>query len=74
MMEVITWLSEKALELLNGGLINVCKALSAQTHVFSIVAIVGAYLIMLGNKETGTKITSTTLITYVLLKVVGSLC
>ena len=73
-MEAITWLSEKALELLNGGLINVCKALSAQTHVFSIVAIVGAYLIMFGNKETGTKITSTTLITYVLLKVVGSLC
>ena len=73
-MEVITWLSEKALELLSGGLINACKALSAQTHVFSIVAIVGAYLIMFGNKETGTKITSTTLIAYIILKVVGSLC
>lgn len=72
-METLTWLGEKAMQFLSGGFINICAALATQTHVFTIVAIVGAYLIMMGNKDAGTKVTSTTLITYIILKVVGSL-
>ena len=72
-MEVLSWLGEKAVQFISGGFVNVCGALAAQTHVFTIVAIVGAYLIMVGNKEAGTKVTSTTLITYIILRVVGSL-
>ena len=72
-MEVLSWLGEKAVQFISGGFVNVCGVLAAQTHVFTIVAIVGAYLIMMGNKEAGTKVTSTTLITYIILRVVGSL-
>ena len=73
MAQTLAWLTEKAMNFLSGGFISICGALAAQTHVFTIVAIVGAYLIMMGNKEAGTKVTSTTLITYIILRVVGSL-
>ena len=72
-MEVMSWLGEKAVQFISGGFINICAALANQTQLFAIVAIVGAYLVMVGNKEVGTKVTSTTLITYIILKVVGSL-
>lgn len=72
-MEVLSWLGEKAVQFISGGFVSVCGALAAQTQLFTIVAIVGAYLVMVGNKEVGTKVTSTTLITYIILKVVGSL-
>ena len=72
-MEVLSWLGEKAVQFISGGFVSVCAALAAQTHVFTIVAIIGAYLIMIGKKDAGTKVTSTTLITYIILKVVGSL-
>ena len=72
-MEVLSWLGEKAVQFISGGFVSVCGALAAQTHVFTIVAIIGAYMIMIGNKDAGTKVTSTTLITYIILRVVGSL-
>lgn len=69
---VLNWLGEKAVEILNGGLVAVCGTLASQTEVFMIGALVGAFFIMLGNKNTGTKITSTSILLYVILKVIGS--
>lgn len=69
---VLSWLGEKAVELLNGGLVGLCGALAAQTQVFMVGALIGGFFIMLGNKNTGTKITSTSILLYVILKVIGS--
>ena len=74
MENILGWLTEKITYLLNGGLVGVCKILASQTSAFVIVAVVGAYLLMLGNKETGHKIISTTVIAYLIVKVVSLAC
>ena len=74
MENMLGWLTEKITYLLNGGLVRVCKILASQTSAFVIVAVVGAYLLMLGNKETGNKVISTTVIAYLIVKVVSLAC
>ena len=68
----LEWLCEKAVEFLSGGFITICGVLAAQSEIFVIGALVGAFFIMMGNKQTGTKITSTSIFLYVILKVIGS--
>ena len=68
----LEWLCEKTVEFLSGGFITICGALTAQSEIFVIGALVGAFFIMMGNKQTGTKITSTSIFLYVILKVIGS--
>ena len=68
----LEWLCEKTVEFLSGGFITICGALVAQSEIFVIGALVGAFFIMMGNKQTGTKITSTSIFLYVILKVIGS--
>nr|DAG16340.1 MAG TPA: hypothetical protein [Caudoviricetes sp.] len=70
--EGLNWLCEKAVELLSGGLVSICGALAAQSEVFVIGALIGAFFIMFGKKATGTKITSTSIFLYIILKVVGT--
>lgn len=72
--QTLEWIGEKGLKIIGGGIIGACKLLAAQTPVFIIVAVGGAYLVMLGNKETGNKIISTSVITYLILKVVSVAC
>lgn len=74
MENALNWLGDKGLELIGGGIVGVCKLLAGQTTVFVIVAIAGAYFIMMGYKDTGNKIISTSVITYLILKVVSLAC
>lgn len=74
MENALNWLGEQALNLINGGLVEICKVLASQSSVFVLVALVGAYFIMLGNKQTGSKIMSTSVITYLIIKVVSASC
>ena len=71
---ILGWLTEKVADLLNGGLVGICKLLSSQTSAFIGVAVIGAYLLMLGNKETGNKIFSTAVFVYLIVKVVSLAC
>lgn len=41
-------------------------------YIFVIIAIIGLYLTMSGNREKGTKITSFSIITYLIVRVVFS--
>ena len=70
----LNWLGEQVLNLLNGGLVGICEMLASQSSLFVLVALVGAYFIMLGNKQTGSKIMSTSVITYLIIKVVSASC
>ncbi len=54
------------------GLKTVCDNLAQQEFVFVIGALIGAYFMIAGNKKVGTKITSTSFILYIILKVVTS--
>lgn len=74
MENALNWLGEQVLNLLNGGLVGICEMLASQSSVFVLVALVGAYFIMLGNKQTGSKIMSTSVITYLIIKVVSASC
>ena len=74
MENTLNWLGEQVLNLLNGGLVGICEMLASQSSVFVLVALVGAYFIMLGNKQTGSKIMSTSVITYLIIKVVSASC
>ena len=74
MENALKWLGEQVLNLLNGGLVGICEMLASQSSLFVLVALVGAYFIMLGNKQTGSKIMSTSVITYLIIKVVSASC
>ena len=74
MENALNWLGEQVLNLLNGGLVGICEMLASQSSLFVLVALVGAYFIMLGNKQTGSKIMSTSVITYLIIKVVSASC
>ena len=74
MKYTLEWLGEQVLELINGGLVGICNTLAPQTSLFVLVALVGAYFIMMGNKQTGSKIMSTSVITYLIIKVVSASC
>ena len=67
----LNWLSEKGIELLSGGIISICKLLAEQSQVFIVGALIGAFFLMIGNKKTGNKITSTSILLYVILKVIA---
>lgn len=75
-MKAIEWVCNKVMVFFGDGLMNgftaICGALSEQSEVFLIGAIVGAFFLMMGYKETGNKITSTSILLYVILKVVGA--
>lgn len=58
---------------LGDGLKVVCDSLAKQDFVFVVGAMVGAYFIIAGNKNVGTKITSTSIILFVFLKVVAAI-
>lgn len=58
---------------LGEGLKVVCDSLVQQDFVFIVGAMIGAFFIMSGNKNVGTKITSTSIILFVILKVVATL-
>lgn len=70
----LEWVGEKGLEIINGGVIALCKLLASQSSAFVIVAIIGAYIVMLGYKDTGNKIMSTSVIVYLIVKVVSVAC
>ena len=74
MENALNWLGEQVLNLLNGGLVGICEMLASQSSLFVLVALVGAYFIMAGNKQTGSKIMSTSVITYLIIKVVSASC
>ena len=62
MMEnALNWLIEQASKLISGGLVGICKLLAEQTHVFIFGAIIGALFLIIGKKDTGNKIMSTSL-------------
>ena len=58
---------------LGEGLKVVCDNLVQQDFVFIVGAMIGAFFIKSGNKNVGTKITSTSIILFVILKVVATL-
>ena len=74
MKYTLNWLGDQVIDLINGGLIEICKTLAPQTSLFVLVALVGAYFIMMGNKQTGSKIMSTSVIAYIVVKVVSASC
>ncbi len=58
---------------LGEGVKVICDSLAQQDFVFIAGALIGAFFIMAGNKNIGTKITSTSIILFIILKVVVSL-
>lgn len=54
------------------GVKILCDSLAQQEFVFIVGALVGAYFMIAGNKKVGAKITSTSFILYIILKVVAS--
>ena len=74
MKYTLEWLGDQVVDLINGGLVEICKMLASQTSVFVLTALIGAYFIMLGNKTTGSKIMSTSVIAYLVIKVVSASC
>ncbi len=58
---------------LGEGVNVMCDSLAQQDFVFISGALIGAFFIMAGNKNIGTKITSTSIILFIILKVVASL-
>ena len=74
MENALNWLIEQASKLISGGLVGICKLLAEQTHVFIFGAIIGALFLIVGKKDTGNKIMSTSIILYFALKVVSVVC
>ena len=74
MENALNWLIEQASKLINGGLVGICKLLAEQNQVFIIGALVGALFLIVGKKDTGNKIMSTSIILYFALKVVSVVC
>ena len=58
---------------LGEGVKVICESLAQQDFVFAVGAMVGAYFIIAGNKNVGTKITSMSIILFVALKVVAAI-
>ena len=74
MENVLNWLIEKASGLISGGLAGICGLLVEQTQVFMIGAVIGALFLIIGKKDTGNKVMSTSIILYFALKVVSVVC
>lgn len=58
---------------LGEGIRVICESLVQQDFVFIVGAMMGAFFMMAGNRSIGTKITSTSIILFIILKVVSAL-
>lgn len=66
--DVITWLLSKGFKALGIALITAAKSLSGMDNVFILVGLVGCIIIITGRKELGTKLTSGSIIGYIVCK------
>jgi len=67
------WASEKAIEIQFKIATDLAELVEHFYNVFVIVAIIGVYFIMFGDKKTGTKITSLSFFSYLILRsVIGA--
>lgn len=66
------WISNKTGEFVGwiakGGLRGIGRIGNECTGIFIIIAIIGVYITMSGNKKLGTKITSLDFMVYIILK------
>lgn len=66
--EVSAWLFSKGFKALGAAVIAAAKTLSGMDNVFVLVGLVGCIIIITGRKELGTKLTSGSIIGYIVCK------
>lgn len=66
--DVYKWLLAKGFKFLGLALLTTAKTLSGMDNVFILVGLAGSMLIITGRKELGTKLTSGSIIGYIVCK------
>lgn len=70
----VAWGIGKVLEVVGTGALALIKELAGCSTIFAIVATLGCFVIMSGRNELGTKITSGSIITFIVCKVMAGSC
>lgn len=70
--EGVVWGLKEGLELIGAGAVALIKELSGCSVVFTIVGVIGMFIVMTGRKELGTKLTSGSVIGYIFCKAVAA--
>lgn len=66
--DVIKWLFSEGFKALGVATLTLAKTLSSMDNVFVLVGLLGCIVIIIGNKELGTKLTSGSILGYIICK------
>lgn len=72
--EGITWLLKEGLIIIGKAAVVCIKELAGYPDIFVFVAVTGMIIVITGRKELGTKITSGSMLAYLVSKVVAERC
>lgn len=72
--EGIAWLLKEGLIIIGKAAVVCIKELAGYPDVFVLVAVAGMIVVITGRKELGTKITSGSMLGYIICKVVAETC
>ena len=67
-VDAIKWLLTEGVKAIGVGAITLAKQLSSLDDVFVLIGLVGCMVIIIGKKELGTKLTSGSILGYIICK------